>query len=115
MLEFTGVVEKIEKTHITNMDLISFNLQNNPTKMQLEMVTRINPFKVHDSVTINFDTTSNSKDNPKLILSGYLYAIKKDQGINKIFISIGGLQLTLETSEDYEEFKTKKDLIISFF
>ncbi|MHA1651883.1 MAG: DNA-directed RNA polymerase subunit G [Candidatus Helarchaeota archaeon] len=114
MLELNGIVKKIEKTEITNVDLVYFEVDTE-TEMTLEIVKRINPFKESEPITVIFNTQPSSKENPKLILKGYLYSISKNSENNKISISVGGLQLKIKTSKDYDEFKVRKELFISFF
>ena len=115
MLEFNGIIEKIEAAQITNIDILSIKTDKNKAKLQLELVNRINPFSESDPIKIIFDAKPITKGNPKLMVKGKIYSISKDQESSKILISIGGLQLKIETSEDYEEFKKKQDLNISFF
>ncbi|MFX1294160.1 MAG: DNA-directed RNA polymerase subunit G [Promethearchaeota archaeon] len=115
MIEFNGIIKSIEKTEISKIDLISFEFKDGPNKMNLEMVKEKNPFKESDPVKIIFNTKPMTKNNLKLVLNGYLYSITKDKDINKIHITIGGLQLQIETSKEYKDFKPKTNVIISFF
>lgn len=115
ILEFDGIIDKIEQSNITNIDIVFMKIEKNQTRMKLELVNKINPFKENDPVKIIFNTEPLSKDNPKLVMNGYLYSITKNEAINKIIITVGGLQLLIETPENYPEFKTKRDIIINFF
>lgn len=115
MLELTGTIDKIEKSNISNVDLISMTTKDNQSKLTLELVKDINPFTEADPIKIIFDTNPAKGDTQKLILNGYIYSIDKSDDLNKIIISIGGLQLKIETPNEYDDFKTKKDLNIQFF
>ncbi|NVM55891.1 MAG: DNA-directed RNA polymerase subunit G [Candidatus Helarchaeota archaeon] len=115
MLELIGTIEKIEKSSISNVDLIFINTEKNQTQMRLELVNEINPFKEDETVKIIFDTKPASKNDQKLVLNAYIYSISKVQAINNIIISIGGLQLKIETPKEYDDFKIKKEINIQFY
>ncbi|MHA1266732.1 MAG: DNA-directed RNA polymerase subunit G [Candidatus Helarchaeota archaeon] len=114
MLELTGVVEKIEKSSIRHIDLIYFTMDNNKTRIRLELPLKNNPFQEAQQITIVFNPSNLQRENQKLVLNGYLYSIEKKDDLNKILISIGGLQLIMETPNQYDELSTKKDLTIQF-
>jgi len=84
-------------------------------KMNLELTKKINFFKESDPVKLIISETPHSANNPKLVLNGFLYSVTKKEAVYEILISIGGLQLKIETSNEFEELKTKKDLVLSFF
>lgn len=115
MLELIGTIDKIEKSNISNVDLIFISIEKNQTKLMLEMVSRINPFKEADPVKIIFNARPAIGSTQKIILNGYIYSIEKVDDMNKILISIGGLQLKIETPNEYDDFTTKKDISIQFF
>ena len=113
--EFTGTIEKIEKSNISKVDLVSISTDNNQTTMRMELVNEINPFKESDPVKLIFDTKPASESSQKLILNGYIYSIKKVQDIHEIDITIGGLQLKIQTPNEYHDFKVKQDISIQIF
>lgn len=115
MVEFEGKIEKIEKSRITNLDIISMMSEDNQIKLRLEFVKKVNPFKESDSVKIVLDTVANPEENPKLILNGFIYSITTKEGVKTFDINIGGLRLRLETPEDFGDFKAKSNIFISFF
>jgi hypothetical protein len=115
MIEFAGFIEKIEQSKITNIDIIHMNFEKNHTKMKLDIVNKINPYKENDPVKIIFHNEPLLKENPKLVVDGYLYSITKKEELNKILITISGLQLVIETTENYKDFKARSEFIINFF
>ena len=115
MVEFNGIIDKIEKSNISNLDIVTFKTENGQTQMRLELVNKINPFKENDIVKIVFDTKPISNEGVKLALKGFIFSIKTQQKKKSILIPIGGLNLNIETSENVSEFKVKQNINISFF
>ncbi len=115
LLEFDGSVTKIEETNVTNVLKIFFDFESESTKMSLELAKQINPFKESEPVKIIFDTEPHRENEPKLILNGFLYSSSKKEDIYQVFISIGGLQLKIDSSNAFEELKTKKDLVLTLY
>jgi len=115
MVEFEGKIAKIEKGRITNIDNISIQSDDNQIKLQLELVKKINPFKESDPVKVILDTEKKLEEKPKLILNGLIYSISKKIGVKTLDINIGGLRLRLETPEEFDDFKAKSNIFISFF
>ena len=74
MLELSGTIEKIEKSNISNVDILYFKTEDGATKIRMELTRTINPFNEADPVKLIFDTTpiENPKDQ-KLILNAYIY------------------------------------------
>ncbi len=115
MVEITGTIERMEKANISGVDLLVFKSEDGKTQINLELTSKINPFKELDPVKMVFDTKQiDSPDTQKLILNAYIYSITKESEINTIVITCGGLQIKIKTPNDYDLFKTKKDLNIQF-
>jgi len=116
MLELSGTIEKIEKSNISNVDVLFFKTEDGKTKIRIELPKTINPFKEANPVKLIFDTKPlENPDTQKLILNAYIYSINNGPEINTVLITAGGLQLKIETQNVYDDFKTKKDLNIQFF
>lgn len=116
MLELSGKIEKIEKANISNVDLLFFKTDDGKTQIRIELPRELNQFKEADATKLVFDTNPTDKpETEKLILSAYIYSIAKGTEINTIIITAGGLQLKIETPNEYDDFKTKKNINIQFF
>ena len=116
MLELSGTISKIEKANISNVDVIFFNSKDGKTGIRMELTRNINPFIEADPVKFIFDTKPIEKpDTEKLILNSYIYSISKNQEMNIIILTAGGLQIKIETPNEYDEFKTKRALTIQIF
>lgn len=116
MLELSGTIDKIEKSNISNVDLLFFKTNDGKTQIRIELPRELNQFNEADTTKLVFNTKPIDKtDTQKLILNAYIYSIAKSTEINTILITAGGLQLKIETPNEYDDFKTKKDINIQFF
>lgn len=114
MLELTGKVTKIEKSNISGVDFIYFSTHNDKTQIRLDLPKKQNHFKQDDPVKIVFNPDDVNNESQKLLVNGDIYLVKADQDPQIIMISIGGLQLKIETSVSYDELLVKKPVKIQF-
>jgi hypothetical protein len=112
MLEMSGTVEKIEKSNTSGVDLIPIKVENNQTQIQIELPHTTNPFKDAEPVKIIFDPKDVESESQKLILNGYIYSIKKKEGINEVLISVGGLQFKIQTPNQHDELSARRQIRI---